>query len=430
VSRQKDLPELSGPAKDFKEAVYDLVARIPRGRVMTYGQIATLCGSPRAARIVGGIAHWGPQDLPWQRVVKQDGSLAEGFPGGVVGHADALAADGIKSDSNLKIDVGKLIWWPSDVIPTEAEETIERSLGYARDDTRKLVVIIGPTASGKSALGMELAKKFNGEIICADSRTVYRYMDIGTAKPTHDEMLLIPHHLVDIKMPNEPFTAAEFKDLASKKVDSISVGGHLPIIVGGTGLYIDSLLYDYQFPTEGDAKLRRELNGLSLEQLQEQLRKADPGVFESIDAKNPRRLMRAIETAHMVRSKAKQIRPNTLVIGLTLNKDIIQSRIEKRLQIMLKNGLLDEVKMIGEKFGWEGEAMTGLAYRVFKDVVLGTKTVEEAIQEDIKQEMSLVKRQITWFKRNKDIHWLDAEDPAQLVSSATDLVQRFIVDQI
>jgi tRNA dimethylallyltransferase len=397
---------------------------------MTYGQIASLCGSPRAARIVGGIAHWGPLDLPWQRVIKQSGALAEGYPGGQEGHADALRAEGVEVSIDLKVDVDKLLWWPPSTPSSRGAERRgdlnfdERLPRFARND--KLIVIVGPTASGKSALAMELAKKYRGEIICADSRTIYRYMDIGTAKPTRDEMLLIPHHLVNIKMPNEPFSASEFKDLALKSIDSISVEGHLPIMVGGTGLYIDSVLYDYQFPSKPSNVERLALNDMALDELVEQLRQADPAAMEEIDLHNPRRVMRAIETAGQPRSKKPQMRPHTLVIGLSLNKNIVHSRIEKRAQNMLKQGLLDEVRQVGERFGWEAEAMTGPAYRAFKDVVLGTKSASQGLADFIAGDKKLAKKQMTWFKRNPDIRWLDAEDPEHLLREAEDLVTAFI----
>ncbi len=294
----------------------------------------------------------------------------------------------------------------------------------------KLLVILGPTASGKSALGLKLAQKFNGEIINADSRSVYRYMDIGTAKPTHDEMLLIPHHLIDIRNPNEPYSASQFKSDALIAINDISGRGKLPIVVGGTGLYIDSLLFDYQFPglsNQDQAQIRFEIARLSHEQLLERLLEVDPEAFTSIDLHNPRRVMRAIETAGMSRSRTPAMRAETLVIGLSLSKEIIQNKIQHRIEKMLERGLISEAKQLGENFGWDNEAMTGPAYKAFKNVVLGTKSLAEGVRDFAKADIALAKRQMTWFKRNPDICWLDAQDPLELYRTAKKLTKTFLI---
>src|SRR5581483_857278 len=200
----------------------------------------------------------------------------------------------------------------------------------------KLVVILGPTASGKSDLAMKLAKKFAGEIIAADSRTVYRYMDIGTAKPSREEMLSVKHHLVDIIDPDHGLSAAEFKQLALKAIADIASRGKLPILVGGSGLYIDSVIFDYQFPAGARNELRVELETKPIEELVEMLREKDPERAEEIDLKNPRRVIRAIETAGKPRTKSAELRPQTLVIGLTLNKNELQKRIIQRSKKMLE----------------------------------------------------------------------------------------------
>lgn len=271
----------------------------------------------------------------------------------------------------------------------------------------KLIAIVGPTASGKSALAMELAQKYNGEIICADSRTIYRYMDIGTAKPTQAEMMLIKHHLVSIKDPGEPFSAAEFKELALEAIGDITGRGKLPLLVGGTGLYVDSVLYDYKFNKEADTQLRNELNKLSLSQLAERLHSIDPALAEAVDTKNPRRVIRAIETAGQSSVRSKRLRKNTLVLGMLVDKKLLQNKITARVTDMLAQGFLDEVRRLGEKFGFDSEVLTGIGYRAFKDVIAGTKTLNEAAAEFVRGDINLAKRQMTWFKRNKDIRWVE-----------------------
>lgn len=218
-----------------------------------------------------------------------------------------------------------------------------------------LVVIVGETASGKTALGIELAKKFNGEIICADSRTVYRGMDIGTAKPTPKEQGGIPHHLLDIVEPNEKYNAARFQKDALELVEAIAARGKLPIMVGGTGLYIDSVIFEYDFDTK----------------------------------------------------TMKDLRPNTLVLGMQRDRADLIERIENRVDAMLEQGLIEEVRHIGEKYGWDSEAMTGIGYRAFADYIHGHKTIDEARKDFIRGDKLLAKRQRTWFKRNKSIHWIN-----------------------
>lgn len=276
----------------------------------------------------------------------------------------------------------------------------------------KVIAIVGPTASGKSALAMKLAQKYNGEIVCADSRTVYRYMDIGTAKPTAEDMLQISHHLVNIKDPGEPFSAAEFKGLALAAIEDIGSRGRVAFLVGGTGLYVDSVLYDYQFPTGADISEREELSRLSLGHLVRRLNEIDPSLAQTIDTQNPRRVIRAIETAGQKKTK-QALRKDTLVLGMLVDKKVLQNKISARVTDMLAQGFLAEVQKIGEKFGFESEALTGIGYRAFRDVVKGTKTPDEAAAEFIKGDLNLAKRQMTWFKRNPDIQWISSLPEAE-----------------
>lgn len=275
-----------------------------------------------------------------------------------------------------------------------------------------LVVIVGPTASGKSALAMKIAQKYNGEIICADSRTVYKEMNIGTAKPTIQEQRQVPHHLLDVVFPNEAFTAAEFKMLAIKAIDNISKKGKVPILVGGTGLYIDAVLFSFNFGPKADERFREELSNKSTAALLEICRQKNIDISE-VKA-NRRHLIRAIEL-NGVKNSDHILRPNTVVVGLTIDRQQLLSRIARRISVMLQSGLLEEVKALDKKYGWTSEAMTSNIYRVFKDVVNGKKTVQQGIQEAILRDFQLAKRQMTWFKRNQYILWLSEKEASQKI---------------
>lgn len=276
----------------------------------------------------------------------------------------------------------------------------------------KILAIVGPTASGKSELAMELAEKFNGEIICADSRTVYAGMDIGTAKPSKADRARVPHHLLDVVKPGQKFTVADFKYLAEKAIEDIESRGKLPIVVGGSGLYISVLLYDFQLSPPADEAFRQQLERLTTPQLLDKLEDADPDAAAMIDTKNRRRVIRAIETAGLPKVKLSTLRPNCLLIGLELNKEVLQDRVADRVEAMLDAGFVDEVKQIGRQYGWDSEAMTGIGYRAFRDVVVGGKSIETAKDEFIKGDMSLAKKQMTWFKRDPNITWIESSPQA------------------
>jgi len=245
-----------------------------------------------------------------------------------------------------------------------------------------LVVIIGETASGKTALGIELAQKFNGEIICADSRTVYRGMDIGTAKPTKEEQAMTSHHLLDIRDPDETYNVVEFQKDAKKLIQEISGKGKLPIMVGGSGLYIDSVLYDYSFSSTAER-----------------------------DTNNPR------HTATGQAPDDKKLRDNTLIIGLKLDKDNLEVRIQERMGSMLSSGLIDEVKSLISKYGYDNEVLRGSGYYAFVDYLNRTQSLDDASQKFMRTSTLLAKKQRTWFKRNKSIQWLD--DPSKAVAITT-----------
>lgn len=285
-----------------------------------------------------------------------------------------------------------------------------------------LVVIVGETASGKTSLSLELAEKFNGEIICADSWTVRQEVNIGTAKPTLRERARVPHHLLDVVGPDEEFTAAVFKELALRAIDKIHKRGKLPIMVGGTGLYIDSVLYDYGFLQRGDREKREELNSLSISQL---LAKIEEEGIElgDVDIRNKRRLIRLLETGGAVPDRQQEMRANTLVLGIQNDRDTLKQRIIQRTDAMLDEGLEDEVQAILKRYGWECEALKGVGYAQWRGYFMHEISIDEVRMRIIKATLDLAKRQRTWFKRNKSIHWLP--NPVNM-DKAEDLVTTFL----
>lgn len=266
-----------------------------------------------------------------------------------------------------------------------------------------LLVIIGETASGKSELAMRLAERFDGELICADSWTVRREVNIGTAKPNTEERAAVPHHLLDVVGPCEDFTAAVFKEMAQAAIDDIAARGKLPIMVGGTGLYIDSVLYDYGFLPAGDRSARKELDEMSVEDLLARIK--EQGIeLGAVDARNKRRLIRLIETDGEQPQK-KQLRPNTFIIGLRTEREQLKERIERRTDTMLDAGLEAEVRQLADRYGWGCEALKGVGYAQWRGYFDGSQTLSETRQKIIKATLDLAKRQRTWFKRNKSVHW-------------------------
>ncbi len=267
-----------------------------------------------------------------------------------------------------------------------------------------LLVLVGETASGKTALSIKLAQKFDGEIICADSWTVRREVDIGTAKPTMAEQTLVRHHLLDVAGPDEDFTAAVFKHLANQAIIDITNRGKLPIMVGGTGLYVDGVIYDYGFLPGGDRADRQALNQLSHAALLQKIADLDLQL-DGIDIRNKRRLIRLIETNGAQPTK-QALRANTFILGLKTDSDELKRRITERVDTMLASGLEDEVRALVEQYGWDCEALKGIAYAQWRGYFEGNESYEIARTKIIKATLDLAKRQRTWFKRNKSIHWL------------------------
>jgi tRNA dimethylallyltransferase len=275
-----------------------------------------------------------------------------------------------------------------------------------KSDHAPLIVIVGETASGKSALALQLAERFDGEIISADSWTVYKGFNIGTAKPNAEEQARVPHHLLDIANPRDGFSAAIFKRLAMQAIDEITGRGKLPILVGGSGLYIDSVLYDYGFLPAPAKELRQELSALDLEQL---LKRADElGLSTAaVDTRNKRRVIRLIENNGTLPER-HELRANTLVLGMSIPREQLTNRIEARVETMLNAGLEDEAAQLAETYGWEVEPMKGIGYREWQAYFAGQQSRAETEQQIIRGTLALAKKQRTWFKRNKSIHWLDS----------------------
>jgi tRNA dimethylallyltransferase len=286
-----------------------------------------------------------------------------------------------------------------------------------------LIVIVGETASGKTELAIRLAKHFDGENICADSWTVRREADIGTAKPTTEEQAVVPHHLLNVVGPDEDFTAAVFKRLANEAIDDISRRGKLPVIVGGTGLYVDGVIYDFGFLPPGDRQAREALNNLSLEALLTKIKAAGIELGD-VDTRNKRRLIRLIETAGAVPAR-HGLRANTLIIGLRMKPDLLKERISRRVDGMLAAGLEAEVRGLAARYGWDCEALKGISYVQWRDYFLGDQNLAETRQKIIKATVDLAKRQRTWLKRNKSIRWFPSPvNWPDIVDSVTTFLDR------
>ena len=289
-------------------------------------------------------------------------------------------------------------------------------------DELPLIVITGPTASGKTSLAIKLAKQFGGEIICADSRTIYRGMDVGTAKPTAIEQQGVPHWGLDLVNPGERFTAADFKQYARRKIMEIRKRRHVPFLVGGTGLYIDAVIFDFQFGPQADQDRRKELEGLNIEELQEYCQKNNIKLPEN--TKNKRYLVRAIELKSTSVMRREKIIDNTYVVGITTNKVELRTKIEYRSEQIFANNVVKEATILGEKYGWSGEAMTGNVYPIVKKYLDGTISQADMLRQFLVSDWRLAKRQMTWLRRNPYIHWGTLEAVDRLLSDTLASVQQ------
>ncbi|HZG59872.1 MAG TPA: tRNA (adenosine(37)-N6)-dimethylallyltransferase MiaA [Anoxybacillus sp.] len=287
----------------------------------------------------------------------------------------------------------------------------------------KLVVIIGPTAVGKTKLSIELAKRLNGEIISGDSMQVYKGMDIGTAKIKPEEMEGIPHHLIDIKEPTESFSVAEFQQMVRPLISEITKRDKLPMIVGGTGLYIQSVIYDYQFSdAPSDDNYRRKLEKFALEHgavaLHEKLKEIDPQSAERIHPNNVRRVIRAMEIFHCTGKTMtewqKQQTPDLLydvaLIGLTMEREQLYRRINERVDQMMAEGLLDEVKTLYESGVRDCQSIQAIGYKEIYEYLDGRISLAEAVEQLKQNSRRYAKRQLTWFRNKMPVQWFDMTD--------------------
>ena len=278
----------------------------------------------------------------------------------------------------------------------------------------KLIAVMGTNASGKSGLGVELARRFQGEIVSADSRQVFRGLDLGSGKITPEEMQGVPHHLIDVCQPGDFFSMADFQRLAYNAVDGILARGHVPFLVGGTGLYVDAVIDGYELSdVEPDLAFRAHLETFETPALYEMLKEKLPDT--DIDPKNRNRVMRALErlAADDYHPGRRSPRYEVLKLGVTWPREILKARIDERLERRLNEGMIDEVKGLMDA-GVSTEFLTklGLEYRYITEYLLGQWTYEQMLDELGRAIKRFAKRQMTWFRREENLHWLDmSADP-------------------
>ena len=286
-----------------------------------------------------------------------------------------------------------------------------------------VIVICGPTASGKTALSIELAKRINAEIVSADSMQIYKDMDIGSAKVTSDEMQGIKHYLIDEVLPNERYSVANYKQDAKKAIEEIIAKGKNPIVVGGTGLYIDSLIYEIEYKDiKINEEYRKELEKIrdeqGLEILYQKALEIDPEAMKKISSNDYKRITRILEiyeatgktkTEQEAESRLNEIPYDYKVFAIDYDREKLYERINKRVDIMIEKGLIDEVKSLLEKYNEFPTAMQGLGYKEVKQYLDGELLKEEMIEKIKQESRRYAKRQFTWFRKNKQTIWIDGQ---------------------
>lgn len=306
-----------------------------------------------------------------------------------------------------------------------------------------MIAVVGPTASGKTALSIDLALLFDGEIVSADSKQIYRHMTVGTAAPDEDEKRGVPHHLMQFLAPDALFSVAEYVDLAGKCIREINARGKLPVLTGGTGLYVSSLLDNITFfENKSDPALRKELEELAAEKgnefVLEELRKVDPELAQTLHPNNLGRVIRGIEayrlTGITMSEQQRLSRQNPspydcCVIGLNYrDRQKLYDRIDKRVHVMMEKGLLDEIRQL-IAMGYSSTAAQAIGYKEFFDYLEGKGSLEEAIAKVQMESRRYAKRQLTWFRRDERVNWLyidDYGDYNELKNAAVQLVKNRI----
>ena len=288
-----------------------------------------------------------------------------------------------------------------------------------------MIILTGPTAVGKTALSIGLAKAVGGEIISADSMQVYRHMDVGSAKIRKEEMEGVPHHLIDVLEPTEDFNVVSFQAMAKEAMKQIYAASHIPIITGGTGFYIQALLYDIDFKEDDSgSQVRRELEALAAEKghiyLHEMLKGVDPKAAEEIHPNNRKRVIRAIEyyrltgeqiSLHNEEERKKQSPYHFLYYVVNTDRELLYEQIDRRVDQMMEEGLIDEVRALSAMGCTRGMvSMQGLGYKEILDYLNGEITLEEAVYRIKRDTRHFAKRQLTWFKRERDVRWLNLPD--------------------
>lgn len=291
----------------------------------------------------------------------------------------------------------------------------------------KVIVICGPTASGKTKLSIEVAKLVNGEIVSADSMQIYKDMTIGTAKPTTEEMQGIKHYLIDFVSPDKRYSVAEYKNDAINAIEEIISKGKTPIVVGGTGLYVNSLIYEIEYPSvELDMNYRKKLEEIAekegLDRLYEMAMKVDKLAMKKISQNDKKRICRVLEIYHAtgktktqieIESRVNEPKYDYLVFGISMDREKLYDRINKRVDIMIEDGLIDEVKEVLNKYDDFPTAMQGLGYKEVVEYINGDTTKEEMIEKIKMETRRYAKRQLTWFRRYDNITWIDGLDDIQ-----------------
>ena len=294
----------------------------------------------------------------------------------------------------------------------------------------KVVVICGPTASGKTALSIKLAQRINGEIISSDSMQIYKDMDIGTAKPTKEEMQGIKHYLIDFVEPNQRYSVAEFKKDAESAIEEILAEGKVPIVVGGTGLYVDSLIYGIEYQDiKLDEKYRKELENRvkekGLDVLYNEAKELDPQAIEKISPNDQKRILRILEiykatgknkTEQEIESRKNGVKYDYKVFAIDMDREKLYDRINKRVDIMIENGLIEEVQGLLKKYDQFPTAMQGLGYKEVVEYLQGKISKEEMIEKIKRETRRYAKRQMTWFRKNKQTIWIEPQDIEKILN--------------